>query len=88
MQLVQGVFMNEAYICWRCGAALVELILPMSRREECKACAADQHVCKLCRHYAPNLSDACSEERAEDVNDWRLHEVLVIYSSETEKKSL
>lgn len=61
--------MNEAYVCWRCGAHLVELILPMSRREECPTCAVDQHVCKMCQSFAPNLSDGCSEERAEDVND-------------------
>ncbi|MGI9296047.1 MAG: hypothetical protein ACR2PS_18845 [Pseudomonadales bacterium] len=61
--------MNGGYVCWRCGADLVELILPMSRREECPTCAADQHVCKMCKSYAPNLSDGCSEERAEEVND-------------------
>lgn len=61
--------MNEAFVCWRCGATLIELILPMSRREDCPNCAADQHVCKMCQHYAPNLSDGCSEERAEDVSD-------------------
>ncbi|MGI9283944.1 MAG: hypothetical protein ACR2P1_00995 [Pseudomonadales bacterium] len=61
--------MKEAYVCWRCGAHLVELILPMSRREECPSCAVDQHVCKMCQSYAPNLSDGCSEERAEEVTD-------------------
>lgn len=61
--------MSDAYVCWRCGAQLVELILPMSRREECPDCAADQHVCKMCHDYEPGLSQGCSEERAEYVSD-------------------
>lgn len=61
--------MDNEFVCWRCGATLVELILPMSRREECSVCAADQHVCKMCCYYAPNLSEGCSEERAEEVSD-------------------
>lgn len=61
--------MDNGFVCWRCGATLVELILPMSRREECPSCAVDQHVCKMCRHYAPDLSDGCFEERAEEVSD-------------------
>ena len=61
--------MNDVYHCWSCGAALTGLILPMSRREECPACSADQHVCKLCRHFDPAISDACREDRAERVTD-------------------
>lgn len=61
--------MNDLYHCWKCGAALTGLILPMSRREECLACNADQHVCKLCRHFDPAISDACREDRAEGVTD-------------------
>lgn len=41
----------------------------MSRREECPSCGADQHVCKLCRHYQPGISDECTEDRAEAVTD-------------------
>lgn len=55
---------NDTY-CWRCNAALEELILPLSRREECPQCGADQHACKLCQNYEPNTSAACKEERAE-----------------------
>lgn len=61
--------MSEELVCWRCGAALVGVILPMSRREECAACGADQHVCKLCRHYAPGRAGECDEERAEVPSD-------------------
>lgn len=61
--------MSDELVCWRCGAALVNVILPMSRREECAACGADQHVCKLCRHYAPGRAGECDEERAEVPSD-------------------
>ena len=56
-------------VCWKCGAELKGVILPLSRREVCAACNADQHVCKLCRHYDPRVADMCREERAEQVSD-------------------
>jgi hypothetical protein len=55
------------FICWKCNAALVNVILPMSRREECTACSADQHVCKMCIFYDGNKG--CNEDQAEDVSD-------------------
>lgn len=55
--------------CWRCGQPLTAVIFPMSRREECQGCGADQHVCKLCRHYSPGRADDCSEDRAEAVTN-------------------
>lgn len=55
--------------CWRCGAALPELLLPVSRREECSRCGVDQHVCKMCAHYDAAVSGQCREERAEEVYD-------------------
>jgi hypothetical protein len=42
---------------------------PYSRYEECSVCKADQHVCRLCREYDPNLADGCREDRAEFVLD-------------------
>jgi hypothetical protein len=59
---------TETLVCWRCGAELDE-ILPLSRRAVCRACNAEQHVCKLCRHYDPRIADQCREERAEAVTD-------------------
>ena len=56
-------------VCWKCGAVLEDLILPMSRREECRLCAADQHVCMLCRSYSAQVAGQCREERAEEVTD-------------------
>lgn len=55
--------------CWKCSLPLNDILLPMSRREVCTACDADLHVCKLCEHYCPNLSDACVEDRAEQVTN-------------------
>lgn len=43
------------------------VILPMSRREECHQCSADQHTCKMCRHF--DYKQRCNEDRAETVSD-------------------
>ena len=58
--------------CWQCGAVLTDLILPVSRRETCRACEAEIHTCRMCRHFAPNRLDQCLEERAEDVSNREL----------------
>lgn len=55
--------------CWKCGAELKELILPLSRREECPACRAELHVCRMCEWYDPRVADHCREDRAETVCD-------------------
>ena len=59
--------MSNQFVCWKCGAELINVILPMSRREECATCTADQHVCKMCEFY--DNRGRCDEERAEDVSD-------------------
>lgn len=51
--------------CWQCGAPLVDLIFPVSRREECAACRAEIHVCRMCRHFRPSHREWCAEDRAE-----------------------
>ena len=61
--------MAEKFNCWKCGNKLIDVILPMSRREECTSCAADQHVCKMCEFYDGNSRGSCNEERAESVSD-------------------
>jgi len=55
--------------CWKCGAELKRLLLPFSRYEECSVCKADLHACLACRYYAPNLSNACEEDRADFILD-------------------
>lgn len=56
-------------VCWKCGASLAELPLPLSRLAECPKCRAYQHACRLCRHYAPGRPRACNEQDAEEVTD-------------------
>jgi hypothetical protein len=58
--------MSQQYQCWHCGEVLADLILPMSRREVCTRCQADQHVCKMCEHFGHR---GCDEERAESQSD-------------------
>lgn len=58
--------MGEQIVCWHCGETLKDLILPMSRREECVHCGADQHVCKLCTEFDGRH---CTEQRAEPPTD-------------------
>jgi hypothetical protein len=60
---------TEDLHCWHCGKSLVDVILPMSRREECSHCSADQHVCKMCVHFDAKFRGSCNEERAEAVSD-------------------
>ncbi|MGF1547940.1 MAG: hypothetical protein ACFCUG_11500 [Thiotrichales bacterium] len=60
---------QEPLQCWRCGAAVVDEPLPLSRRAECRACTAELHVCRMCVHFNARVSGQCNEDRAEDVSD-------------------
>ncbi|HYP67536.1 MAG TPA: hypothetical protein VEP67_04715 [Thiobacillaceae bacterium] len=60
--------MDELF-CWRCGASLSELSLPLERRDECPACRAQLHVCKLCEYYDPKVAKQCREPIADEVKD-------------------
>ena len=64
--------MSHNLICWNCGASIAYAILPLSRRETCKQCEAEQHVCRLCKFHAPRVSDQCTEDRAEQVSNKEL----------------
>lgn len=61
--------MNEALACWRCGASLPQLSLPLSRTDECRACRAEMHVCRMCRYYDTTKAKSCAEPVAEEVSD-------------------
>lgn len=54
-------------VCWKCGASLRELPLPLSRMAECPQCKAELHACRMCQFYAPHTTRQCSEIRAEEV---------------------
>lgn len=59
----------ELLKCWRCGASLQHLSLPLARRDECPDCLAELHVCKQCVHFDPAVTRACREDDAEEVKN-------------------
>jgi hypothetical protein len=59
--------MAEALNCWRCGASLAALSLPLRRLDACKACNAELHVCKMCVEYNISYAKHCREPTAEEV---------------------
>ena len=61
--------MSHNLACYRCGESLASLSLPLSRRDQCPACSADLHVCKMCSHFDRNVPRQCREDGAEDVTD-------------------
>lgn len=58
--------MTDELVCWKCGASLEDILLPIARTDHCNSCGADLHVCRLCRFYNPRLSDGCDEPLAAD----------------------
>jgi hypothetical protein len=56
-------------VCWKCGASLEALTLPLSRRDECARCRAELHVCRMCVEYDVRVAKHCREPTAEEVND-------------------
>ncbi len=61
--------MSHSITCYRCGASLAALSLPLSRRDNCPDCTAELHVCKMCVHFDPNAPGQCREDDAEDVTE-------------------
>jgi hypothetical protein len=55
--------------CYRCGASLQALSLPLARLDLCPDCSVELHVCRMCRHYAPSAPDACDEDDAPEVHN-------------------
>lgn len=55
--------------CFRCGASLAALSLPLSRRDACPSCAVHLHVCRMCRSFDPAVPRQCREDDAEEVTD-------------------
>ena len=51
--------------CWSCGASLDELPRPITRHMNCPECFEDLHCCRMCRHYAPDATIACTDERTD-----------------------
>ena len=61
--------MTHTLVCWKCGASLAALSLPLRRLDECKACSAELHVCKMCVEYDTAVAKSCREPIAEEVRD-------------------
>ena len=61
--------MSHNLACFRCGASLSALSLPLSRRDQCPECTADLHICKMCVYFDPSVPRKCREDGAEDVTE-------------------
>jgi hypothetical protein len=61
--------MAHDLVCWKCGASLSELTLPLRRLEECPQCHAELHVCRMCVDYDTRIAKHCREPTAEEVRD-------------------
>ena len=61
--------MTDALSCWRCGASLAQLSLPLSRLEECPDYSNYLHVCRMCGYFDPNVAKSCREDDAEEVKE-------------------
>ncbi|MFZ0501117.1 MAG: hypothetical protein WAU49_03855 [Steroidobacteraceae bacterium] len=54
-------------VCWKCGASLAALTLPLRRLEECPQCRSELHVCRMCADYDTSVAKHCREPTAEEV---------------------
>jgi hypothetical protein len=61
--------MDNGLRCWKCGASLADYSLPLRRLEECRACHAELHVCRMCEFYDTAKAKHCRETIAEEVKD-------------------
>ena len=61
--------MSHNIACYRCGASLASLSLPLSRQDECPECHNYLHVCKMCTYFDPHVPRQCGEDGAEDVGE-------------------
>jgi hypothetical protein len=61
--------MAHDLVCWKCGASLAELSLPLRRLDECPRCRAELHVCRMCIDYDTRVAKHCREPTAEEVSD-------------------
>ena len=61
--------MSHSIACFRCGASLAHLPLPLSRQDSCSECGAYLHVCRMCRSFDKAAVDQCTEDDAERVRE-------------------
>lgn len=58
--------MSQPLVCWRCGASLAALSLPLRRLDVCAGCNAELHVCRMCVEYDVSYAKHCKEPTAEE----------------------
>ena len=51
--------------CWNCGAPLDDIPRPISRHATCAVCFEELHCCRACRHFRPDVTGECDEDRAD-----------------------
>ena len=61
--------MTESLQCWRCGASLASLSLPLSRQDQCPDCSVYLHNCRMCSFFDPAVVEQCREDDAEEVKN-------------------
>ena len=61
--------MDHGLRCWKCGAALTEVTLPLRRLEACRACGAELYACRMCEFYHTSYAKSCRETVADEVKD-------------------
>ena len=61
--------MDNGLRCWKCGVSLADYSLPLRRLEECRACHAELHVCRMCEFYDTGKAKHCREPIADEVKD-------------------
>jgi hypothetical protein len=61
--------MDNGLKCWKCGASLADYTLPLRRLEECRACHAELHACRMCEFYDTSKAKHCREPIADEVKD-------------------
>lgn len=59
--------MSTELSCYRCGASLATLSLPIGRQDECPSCSVSLHVCRMCEFFDANVPKQCTEDDAEEV---------------------
>jgi len=64
--------MKHSIRCYRCGALLSALSLPIERRDLCPECGMELRVCRMCEHYDPAAPQQCREDDAEQVMEKEL----------------
>ena len=61
--------MADDLACYRCGASLAALTLPLGRLDECPSCTRPLHVCRMCAYYDADVAKQCREDDADEVRE-------------------